>query len=588
MKPLHKHRVLMNIWKFVIKEANQSYFLPSIQRELVWDTTRMTNLFDSLMQGYPIGSMLAVNYDKDRDADKLDFEVYKFIENYDEDSPHNQIANLNGIPRVNLVLDGQQRLTTLLIGLRGTLNYRYYRNRITEKLYINLLSKIEKNTDNVYGLKYEFKFFETPPRKEGELWIEAGKTLDFKEGNEEEFKYHYADEIRSATRGNDDLTRKANTVLSELFKVILEKDIIHIEDVETTDQEKILNIFVRANEGGVRLEKADLLLSYMESKKGLFGSKGARKEIKDFVDSLNKETENKPRYYFEKDDILKASLVLSNLPVRYILGNFNPDNLKKISDNWSSIKKYLSEMVELIARYGFSPLYITSNNALIPIAYYLMKNKKGDSFIESEEGEDGAIREEIIRWLVTSMLKRAFGGASDTTLESMRKGIDSGKSFKELVSGSELRVEDIERWIEREGYQTRYSHLILMSITDKKYWDKCHQDHIFPQDWFREENYRKMQLNKEGIGYYEYYKDSLANLQLLNPYINFKKSNSGVIEWTDKQGSDYKTGLLLPDMEYSFTNFLKFIWERNKLITKRLANVLGIPLKAEEGDTNQY
>jgi len=48
-------------------------------------------------------------------------EVYKFVENFQQSGTHNVRANTDGVQQLTLVLDGQQRLTSILIGLKGTL-----------------------------------------------------------------------------------------------------------------------------------------------------------------------------------------------------------------------------------------------------------------------------------------------------------------------------------------------------------------------------------------------------------------------------------------------------------------------------------
>ncbi|MDB5336031.1 MAG: hypothetical protein JWN70_1650, partial [Planctomycetaceae bacterium] len=100
-----------------VNRLNVQYFLPAIQREFVWRTPQIVQLFDSIMRGYPISSFLfwelqPQNYDK--------WEAYTFITKATQGGTHNQIANTNGVSQLTLVLDGQQRLTSLLLGLKGT------------------------------------------------------------------------------------------------------------------------------------------------------------------------------------------------------------------------------------------------------------------------------------------------------------------------------------------------------------------------------------------------------------------------------------------------------------------------------------
>lgn len=97
---------------------NGNYFLSAIQREYAWHQDQIIALFDSLMRGYPISTFLfrelePENYTK--------WEIYKFVECFNQAGTHNEIANTNGVQQLTLVLDGQQRLTSLLIGLKGLL-----------------------------------------------------------------------------------------------------------------------------------------------------------------------------------------------------------------------------------------------------------------------------------------------------------------------------------------------------------------------------------------------------------------------------------------------------------------------------------
>ncbi len=96
---------LDNSIKNVVDELNDRYFLPDIQREYVWlnkaDDKKIEQLFDSILKGYPVGSFLFWQLQKkniarsdEQDSDKLNFQLYKFITNYDERKPHNEKINI--------------------------------------------------------------------------------------------------------------------------------------------------------------------------------------------------------------------------------------------------------------------------------------------------------------------------------------------------------------------------------------------------------------------------------------------------------------------------------------------------------------
>ncbi|MDP2047100.1 MAG: DUF262 domain-containing protein, partial [Deltaproteobacteria bacterium] len=147
--PITINEAIENIYR-------KKYLLPSIQRELVWDTDQMEILFDSLMRDYPIGSFLFWYVEKDRIND---FQFYEFIRDYHErNTKHNPKANIRGENDIISILDGQQRLTSLFIGLKGSYAYRMPRKRYDNplsyperKLYLNILSP---STD--INKKYDF------------------------------------------------------------------------------------------------------------------------------------------------------------------------------------------------------------------------------------------------------------------------------------------------------------------------------------------------------------------------------------------------------------------------------------------------
>ena len=137
----------------VIKRLNVQYFLPAIQREFVWKTDQAVQLFDSILRGYPISSFLFWALE---DANKDKWEIYSFIQEFDERRRHNPAANAHGVQQLTLVLDGQQRLTSLLIGLRGTYTAKQKGRRwdnpkafTKEQLYLDLLKDPKESEDGV-------------------------------------------------------------------------------------------------------------------------------------------------------------------------------------------------------------------------------------------------------------------------------------------------------------------------------------------------------------------------------------------------------------------------------------------------------
>lgn len=123
----------------------KKYFLPSIQREFVWDTEQIEKLFDSLMRDYPINSFLFWRVNKENTKK---FKFYEFLRDYHQkNQKYNPKASMNGSDDITAVLDGQQRLTSLYIGLKGTYAKKIIHKRWNDpkaypkrKLYLNLLN----------------------------------------------------------------------------------------------------------------------------------------------------------------------------------------------------------------------------------------------------------------------------------------------------------------------------------------------------------------------------------------------------------------------------------------------------------------
>ena len=99
----------------LLADVNRRYFLPAIQRPYVWSADQVVTLIDSLLKGYPISSLMFWAVGEDL---KRELKIYNFLEHW-KPGMQNPTASANGRD-VTLVLDGQQRITSLLIALRGS------------------------------------------------------------------------------------------------------------------------------------------------------------------------------------------------------------------------------------------------------------------------------------------------------------------------------------------------------------------------------------------------------------------------------------------------------------------------------------
>jgi len=553
----------------IIRQVNRDIYLPAIQREFVWGTDRIERLFDSIMADFPIGSFL---YWKLEQKNKDEWPVYEFIRDFDVESPHNAPANMAGIMKdITLVLDGQQRITSLYIGLKGSYRYFYYRWR-KSRLYLNLLKPPTPNDENPEELTYGFAFREgdEPWGEAAQLWYPAGRILDFEDAEDAKA------DMRPKLAGlSDDQRDNANRLIGRLHNRIHTTLVGNYYQEKSQDYDKVLQVFVRANSAGQPLEYSDLLLATATAK---WETLDARSEIHDFTDSLN---EIGMGYNFGKDFVLKASLYLTeNLPIQYKVENFSRSNLRKIEANWEKTKEALATTVRLISRFGFNSKNVVAPLALLPIALYLMK--RGDkAFDTSSKAEDADDQVAIRRWFVFATLKNAFGGSSDTTLARLREVLSgcgphspfpAGNLYESLEIEPRLIGPEIKRILEY-GYLGRYMNLVLSLLYPDRDWKDAvfHEDHIFPKSEFQVRSLKKRGYDESKVQSYIAKCNLIANLQLLTESENLSKNATPFEEWVQTRDASFRKRHLIPEMtSYAFDAFEEFCEKRRREITRVL------------------
>lgn len=553
----------------IIRQVNRDLYLPAIQREFVWGTDRIERLFDSIMAEFPIGSFL---YWKLEQKNKDEWPVYEFIRDFNSESRHNSTANMAGINKdITLVLDGQQRITSLLIGLRGSYRYFYYRWRDT-RLYLNLLKSPTPNEENPEELTYGFAFRESsePSGEAPQLWYQVGRILDFADA--EDAKIDMKSELAELSEDQRD---NANRLIGRLHNRIHTTPVGNYYQEKSQDYDKVLQVFVRANSAGQPLEYSDLLLATATAK---WDTLDARREIHDFTDSLNNIGTG---YRFGKDFVLKACLYLTeNLPIQYRVKNFSRSNLRKIEENWFEIKEALSTTVRLISRFGFNSKNVVAPLALLPIALFLLK-RGNRAFDTSSHTEDVEAQVAIRKWFIFSTLKNAFGGSSDTTLSRLRellKNVGPHAPFPADALYASLEIEprlndaEIERILDY-AYQGRYTNLVLSLLYPDRDWKNAvfHEDHIFPQLEFKMRSLKQRGYDDSKIQTYMNTYNLLSNLQLLTDSQNLSKNATSFEKWIAEQDSSFRELHLIPEMtSYSFDRFDEFYEKRKGIITKAL------------------
>jgi uncharacterized protein with ParB-like and HNH nuclease domain len=539
--------------KKVMKEINVSYFVPDIQREYVWLSNpkeeKIEKLFDSLLRGYPIGSFLIWKLTKkevETDDELKNIQLYKFVEDYHEQNKHNEKISIKKINSeiLYIIVDGQQRLTSLYIGLRGSRTLRkkgcHASNPLAyveRTLHINL--KHVPNSDNPKD-NYEFKFLSDNERysvDETKSWFKVSEIL----GMESDDDITSYSEKHSLNDDERDILRKMRMTFCENEK---------ISYFEETDKklEKVLNIFIRVNSGGKPLSHSDLLMSILTSK----FEDDIRRFMNDLVDSLEKAGFGG----MGRDQVLKTCLLLTDSPHVFNLKNFSNENISKIEDNWSKIQESIWFAVELLSDYGYkyqlSSAYILSTIAL----FHFRHNKKPDN-------ED---KRQIINFVKMAQIKSYFTVALDNKLDTIKNNIKECKSFLEFNKKMSTRTDKYQLYItddDIKGFehlqygdpstfpvlQTLYPYL---THANKEF----HIDHIYPKSEFKKNNNLKDYLGRE---------NELFNLQLLEGKDNNNKRAKEPEKWLKEKyqtEDDIKTykreNYIEEDLPLEWGNIKKF------------------------------
>ena len=108
------------------------YLLPALQRKFVWKMKQIEDLFDSLMQDYPISTFLFWKV-KNPGGVLQTYEFLKSCDRFMDEHVLNPKIDLKGEDEAILVLDGQQRLNSFYIGLKGTYAGHQYGKKLDRR-----------------------------------------------------------------------------------------------------------------------------------------------------------------------------------------------------------------------------------------------------------------------------------------------------------------------------------------------------------------------------------------------------------------------------------------------------------------------
>lgn len=588
------------------KIDRREFLLPALQRQFVWDSDKIEMLFDSLMRDYPVNSFMLWQVTDQAIKDNLKFYEFlkKFRQHYNELNPE---FTTKGYSDFFAVIDGQQRLTSIYIGLKGSYAYKQPNKRWRDDeesiptRYLCLDLSREMPEDNERKARYNFQFLTKADlawyaeHEPDRYWYQVGDVLTL--GKESD--------LDNLIEQNSWFKNKfAKETIRQLRRVIHERPLINYYLEQSQDLSTVLDIFIRTNSGGEPLSFSDLLMSVITAS---WKKYDARQEIPGIIKEVF--ALRGREFQINKDFVLKTCLVLLNDNIRFQIKNFDQANVVNFESHWPRIRAAIRAGFDLVAGFGLSNFTVRAKNAVIPIIYFIYM--KG---IESEVNHPLKFKSDKLlmqKWLIISLLKGVFGGQSDGLLTKIRGVIRESlrpieAEIEQLAPEAEAdrrrllaKLKEVpfpldgiktafaadpaknltfdEAFIEellQTAYESPEAYLILSLLYPQlDYFNQdTHKDHVHPADFFRNIDINMSSIGAEDL---DFFRDSrnwntILNLQMLNSALNLSKQDKPLAVWVHDESIDLDAQLIPSGVSLGIADFPAFIAERRKLLREKL------------------
>lgn len=585
----------ITIQKAMQNIVERRYLLPAIQRKFEWDCDRICVLFDSIMRGYPINTFML--WEVSSLEIKKNFKFYEFISNYcewfAEDNP--DCPTSAGFPDFHAVIDGQQRLTSIYLGLKGSYAYKQPRRHWPKtrddetfpprKLYLNLTQGPGTEANESLML-YDFKFL-TQAEVVDSSWFPVGEVLNFADAESESDVLDIVmDELSKIGLSGNNYARQT---LTKLYFKLRREPLIHYYNETSQEIDHVLDIFIRTNHGGKPLSFSDLLMSITIAN----WQQDARQQI----DNLVKDVWHSPDMGFSitRDWVLKTALAIIGADIRFKVGNFSKDTVAIIETEWSDIKACVIATFKFLHLMGLRDESLRAKNAVIPIAYYLYHKernpdlgRKGRYLEINNLTKHKVERQNIAQWLMMSLLKGVFSGQSDTLLSKLREIILTNRDTETFPLHAIVREykgtnkdptfdEDfIERLLKTQKDDPMCYTILALLTPERICTSLLHKDHLHPASSFSAERLQQQAFLLDDKAMTEFFANSenwnsVVNLQLLDAAQNISKQDCSLADWLANEPCLSKAMLLIPeDTPLDFPSFPEFITQRKAAMISTL------------------
>jgi hypothetical protein len=565
----NKKQSIRKIVSYLNDEESEGggFWLPNIQRPFVWSEEQIARLFDSIMREYPISTLLVWKT-------KEPVKSRKFIDNYRHEIKLTDFYVSEHKRSKMMVLDGQQRLQSLFIGLSGS-----YEGK---ELYFDVLSGAATAAPEDIRFRFSFRKAADAPWP----WVLIKDIVLERNKLAGQIATELAKKAASAISASDkdivsiNVERARQEFVSDDNITYQELDGIDNPDAYKPDD--IVEIFIRANSGGTKLGKSDLLFSLLTS-----SWDEADGEMEVLIESLNQ-----GGFAFDRDFVLKSCLTLLGKGARYEVSKFRDGKTKEeIISKWDELAAAIKAVRDVLV----SRTYIRSDKAmpsylaLIPLIYY-----------RYHFPEEFAANKDVAAYLLRVLVTGVFSGSPDNLIDKAVRLIQERKEFVltdvyGLVRAEGRSLEITPAVILDQHYGSSEIHLFFnlwyqgFDYSPALDANGPQVDHIFPQSLLK----TVKDINPDGgkrnlLRYRAEQRDQIANCMLLTAVENGagNKSATPPGEWfarsrfnSDQEHRDYLKLHLIPDDPalWELDRYEDFIAARKELIKLKFGYMLQKP-----------
>ncbi len=552
----------LTIYEAVKNIDSGKYVMPAFQRQYVWTTEKIENLWDSILQGYPISTFLFWHIDENNvssDTFFCDFmKEVRFDSTKKADNINYELREVDLKKTDTAILDGQQRLTSLYISLLGETGIRpKSQRRVTNsQILIKLLVELNKNrieTQDDYNLKKYDIHFTNKIAKIEPSQFEIRNILKDEFKNKDTRKDAIETAIKYVPTDSKDYARE---LLNNLCTKVYEEKLIRYTEMFEMSQDDALEMFVRFNSGGVSLKKSEITMSILEeywpSAKTQFGN------------ILTGDYAN-----FSTDFIIRTAHMIYGDVVK---ANISKQITNDLKNNWKDFSNAFKDTANLLKSFKVNiQRFVNSWNVLVPIIFFVYYNPDYQNF------SDG-----IKSYLHRAIFFTYFKSGTTNKLQKIKTGIINYNyefSTDMLDQISELRVTEskVEELLNLEK-ENRISEEILyyLSIDWVKSGLKYELDHLHPYERFDKSS--PSGVSMKDWAEWRKLRNRLPNLQYLEGRQNASRQDISLQEYyndmNSTQQSEFKTNSFIPDTSLDIASFNEFYEKRKEILREKIKKLL--------------